>query len=476
MAGSTRYWLSLAKVCAIRRSVRNGSKVARITTLSTSSSQSSSYGDQSKWMHISAIAATTTLIATCTVDTWNSEPCISGRTDQMQRGDDPVTLNSTITNVSNIITSCDDGSAFRSFRDYRFHEGEDEEEQVHVKVVYRPKDKQDGEEVSFSCSHRDHLKSVNALKNAMELIMEEQCRRHQQELNGEEIMATSTPITNVDAQRPIQLDRNCVHTKKMYFYAAPKVTPQLAARTLLISGPSSVTLSTDVAQLLGLELNAASVGSFSDGETAISLEDSVRAKNCFIITSTRTADHIMQLLLLISTLRRASAKTITAVIPYYGYSRQDRRLSREPIAAADLARALEAMGVDNVFCLDLHSDSLVGFFEPKTTVEHLVPVPVAAAYFNEEFIAMADALHVANPKGKWEYPKVTVVASHEGHMERAVDFQYALQRLSGQEVQVALISKGRNARGEKRYEPSLVGDVKGRVCVVVSLISFYACC
>jgi phosphoribosylpyrophosphate synthetase len=132
------------------------------------------------------------------------------------------------------------------------------------------------------------------------------------------------------------------------------------------------------------------------------------------------------------------------------------------------------MGVDNVFCLDLHSDSLVGFFEPKTTVEHLLPIPVAAAYFNEEFVAMADALRVTNPEGKWEYPKVTVVASHEGHMERAVDFQYALQRLSGQEVQVALISKGRNARGEKRYEPSLVGDVKGRVCVIVSRIIFFS--
>jgi ribose-phosphate pyrophosphokinase len=469
MSAYAAYCFSHVKASCFRRSIVNGTKMASTKALSLSfTSQSSSRSDQWKWLPISTIAATATIIATSAVEFGNNN------TKMVNNMGAAATFKSAKSDSSYSITSCDDSGAFRSFRDYRFHGGEEEEEQVQVKVIYSPKTQKEGEEVSFSCSHRDHLKSVNALKNAMELIMEEQYLRHQQELAGDgKIMATSTPLTTekdvIDTQpRRIQLDRNCVHTKKMYFYAAPKVTPQLAARTLLISGPSSITLSTDVAQLLGLDLNATSVGSFSDGETAISFEESVRAKNCFIITSTRTADHVMQLLLLISALRRASAKTITAVIPYYGYSRQDRRLSREPIAAADLAKALEAMGVDNVFCLDLHSDSLVGFFEPKTTVEHLLPIPVAAAYFNEEFVAMADALRVTNPEGKWEYPKVTVVASHEGHMERAVDFQYALQRLSGHEVQVALISKGRNARGEKKYEPSLVGDVKGRVCVIVS--------
>jgi len=166
--------------------------------------------------------------------------------------------------------------------------------------------------------------------------------------------------------------------------------------------------------------------------------------------------------LMISTLRRASAKHVTAVIPYFGYSRQDMRVKRETIAAADVALMLEEMGVDRVMCMDLHNDTLTGFFSSKTTVEHLLPGPVAVAYFNEEFERMAKERNT-------RYPPITVVASHEGNVERALMFQRVLKTMSGEDIKMAFISKDRKMmRGEKGNGMRLVGDdIKGRKCIIV---------
>mmetsp|Transcript_2678 Transcript_2678/g.3786 ORF Transcript_2678/g.3786 Transcript_2678/m.3786 type:complete len:610 (-) Transcript_2678:133-1962(-) len=269
-------------------------------------------------------------------------------------------------------------------------------------------------------------------------------------------IATSILMKRIDSIRR-DAAPNMVTTRQMYFYKAPPVKTDILKKFIILAGPSSQKLGSDVAHLLGLNLNSMSVGKFKDGETSILINDAVRGKHVYVVQSTTSSDHLLELLLTISTLRRASAKQITAVIPYYGYSRQDRKIDREPIAAADVAKMLETMGVDNVMCLDLHNDSLRGFFSPTVPVEHLLTGPVAAAYFHEELSSSST-----------DYPKVTVVASHEGQVKRATDFRKVLQKMSGRDdIEMAFISKSRQYPGQKGYEPLVVGDVKDRTCIVI---------
>lgn len=278
--------------------------------------------------------------------------------------------------------------------------------------------------------------------------------------------AMSEKLTRVNTRH---LDENIVTTRKMYFYRTPRIQSKMAEKFILLAGPSSEDLGGDIAHLLGMNLNHLKMGKYSDGEVNVHMEDSVRGKHVFIISSTPTTDSVIELMLLISTLRRASAKHITAVVPYFGYSRQDRKIAREPIAAADIALMLEEMGVDRVMCMDLHSDTLRGFFPPKIPVENLIPVPVAAAYFHEDLSSK-----ITVPKNfdsgtdTPPYPKITVVASHESQVDRASQFRTVLQRLSGNSnIELALISKNRQSRGNPSYEPMLVGNVKGRKCILV---------
>ena len=142
-------------------------------------------------------------------------------------------------------------------------------------------------------------------------------------------------------------------------------------RLQLVSGNANRELADEIAARLGVPLAPAKIGRFADGEVSIQILENVRNTDVYIIqpTCSPVNDNLMELLLMSSALRRSAAQRVTAVVPYYGYARQDRKeRSRVPISAADVAKMMEAMGIDRVCCVDLHCGQIQGFFGPRTPV------------------------------------------------------------------------------------------------------------
>lgn len=215
-------------------------------------------------------------------------------------------------------------------------------------------------------------------------------------------------------------------------------------RLRIFSGNSNRQLAEEIAAYLGLALGDAFVGRFNNGETQVMIEESVRGADVFIVQPTcePVNDTIMELLFMVDAVKRASAANITAVIPYYGYARQDRKTrGREPISAKLVANLLTTTGVTRVVTMDLHAGQIQGFFD--IPVDHLLGVPILADYF------LAKGLE-----------DLVVVSPDLGGVTRARQLADRLH------CPIAIIEKRRPAPGVAEVM-NLIGSVTGKTAVVV---------
>lgn len=211
----------------------------------------------------------------------------------------------------------------------------------------------------------------------------------------------------------------------------------------IFSGSSNVPLASAVCKYLDIPLGGARIDKFPDGEKLIKLDDDVRGRDCYVVQSTCNPvdEHLVELLIYLDCLRRASAKRVTAVIPYFGYARQDRKdEGRVPITAKLVANIITTAGADRVIAIDLHAQQLQGFFD--IPVDHLAGELVLSSYF-----------------AKKKLSNLTVVAPDVGNMKIASSYA---SHLGGD---LAIVHKKRVSGGEvKALE--IIGDVEGRNIVM----------
>jgi ribose-phosphate pyrophosphokinase len=215
--------------------------------------------------------------------------------------------------------------------------------------------------------------------------------------------------------------------------------------TVLFTGNANPVLSQEIASNLGVELGQAHVGRFSDGEVTVEIRQNVRARDVFVVQSTcqPVNESLMELLIMVDAIKRASARRITAVIPYFGYARQDRRprSTRVPISARVVANLLETVGVERLLSMDLHADQIQGFFD----------IPVDNIY--------ASPVLLSDLKGK-NYQDLVVVSPDIGGVVRA----RALAKQLG--CDLAIIDKRRPAANVAEVM-HIIGEVDGRNCVIM---------
>jgi ribose-phosphate pyrophosphokinase len=215
---------------------------------------------------------------------------------------------------------------------------------------------------------------------------------------------------------------------------------------MVFSGNANPALAAAIARSLGVPLGRANVGKFSDGETMVEIMENVRGRDVYVIQSTCSpaAENFMELLVMIDALSRASAWRLTAVLPYFGYARQDRRprSSRVPITAKVAARMIGTVGTDRVVTVDLHADQIQGFFD----------IPVDNVY--------ASPLTLADIWKQYSAEEIIVVSPDVGGVVRA---RAIAKRL---DADLAIIDK-RRPRANEATVMNLIGDVEGKVCVLV---------
>ena len=212
----------------------------------------------------------------------------------------------------------------------------------------------------------------------------------------------------------------------------------------VFSGNANPKLAHAVTQYLNIPLGRATVNRFSDGEVMVEIKENVRGSDVFVLQSTcaPTNENLMELMIMVDALRRASARRITAVMPYYGYARQDRRprTARVAISAKVVANKLQSVGVDRVLTMDLHADQIQGFFD--VPVDNIYSTPV-----------------LLNDILSHQYPDLMVVSPDVGGVVRA----RAMAKELG--VDLAIIDK-RRPRANVAEIMNIIGEVKGRTCVI----------
>ena len=212
----------------------------------------------------------------------------------------------------------------------------------------------------------------------------------------------------------------------------------------VFAGNSNDVLAEEIASLMGKPLGRCTVKKFSDGEVSVSIWESVRGCDVFIIQSTCNPvnDNLMELLIMIDAMKRASAGRITAVIPYYGYARQDRKAkARDPITAKLVANMLEAAGADRVLTMDLHAAQIQGYFD--IPVDHLLGMPIIQNYFIQK-----------------EIEDLVIVSPDHGSVPRARKMAEPLY------CPIAIVDK-RRPEPNKSEIMNIIGDVAGKNCIII---------
>lgn len=218
----------------------------------------------------------------------------------------------------------------------------------------------------------------------------------------------------------------------------------LGKKVKLFSLSANRELAEEIAESVGVPLSSCEVLNFADGEINVQINETVRGHNVFIIqpTSAPVNDHLMEILIMCDALKRASAKTINLVIPYYGYSRQDRKSrSRQPISAKLVADLLQTAGVNRVICMDIHAAQIQGFF--NIPVDNFMGLPIIANYLLDK-----------------KLEDVVVVSPDHGGTTRAREFAKVL------DTTIAIIDK-RRPEPNKAEVMNIIGNVEGKTCILV---------